>query len=81
MANFEDSSVGHTEDHTPTVYGATIDTTIYKYGSGSGNFTGNSYITFPDSVDWYFGSGAFTISIWFYINNETGFCYLGSRHY
>ena len=63
---FEDSSAGHTEDHTPTISNATIDTVTYKYGGGSGKFVNASqqYVTYPDSADWSFGTGDFTISFW-----------------
>jgi len=52
---FEDSSAGHTEVHTPTVNGATIDTAEYKYGGGSGKFVqaSSQYVTYPDSNDSY----------------------------
>jgi len=67
---FEDSSVGHTEDHTPTITGATIDTDIYKYGGGSGHFRGDLYqhVTYPDSADWNLGASDFTISAWIYVD-------------
>jgi hypothetical protein len=80
---FEDSSVGHTEDHTPTITGATIDTVTYKYGDGSGKFVqaSSQYVTYPDSADWHFGTDPFTISVWvnkgvanaitFYLAHET----------
>jgi len=63
---FIDSSAGHTEDHTPTITGATIDTTTYKYGGGSGYFGSNSEVEYNDSDDWYFPDD-FTISAWVYI--------------
>lgn len=73
MADFEDSSVGHTEVHTPTPnVGATIDTVTYKYGGGSGSFY-NGNVTFPDSVDFEFGSAPFTISCWVYNPNAAKF--------
>jgi len=70
MADFEDSSVGHTEVHTPTVTGvATIDNDTYKYGGGCGRF-GNSgiigIVIYGDSDDWDFGDGEVTISCWVY---------------
>lgn len=50
-----------------TVGGAAkISTTQSKFGGSSANFNGtNSYITFPDSVDWYLDSD-FTIEFWIY---------------
>ena len=73
MADFEDSSVGHTEDHIPTIIGATIDTTIYKYGNGSGYFNSaiTAHVSFPDSADWTLGT-THTISGWIHI--ESGKC-------
>ena len=58
-SDFSDSS---DSDHTPTVNGATIDTTIKKFGAGSGKFVtaSSQYVTYPDSADWDFGSGDFT---------------------
>jgi len=73
LADFEDSSAGHTEVHTPTPNaGATIDTVIYKYGNGSGLFY-NGNVTFPDSVDFEFGADPFTISCWVYNPNTAKF--------
>jgi hypothetical protein len=41
---------------------AQIDTAQYKFGSASGLFDGNAdYLSIPDSDDWYFGAGDFTI--------------------
>lgn len=44
---------------------AQLDTAFKKYGSAS--YLGNGaddYITFPDSDDWIFGTGKFTIDCW-----------------
>ncbi|MFA5049122.1 MAG: LamG-like jellyroll fold domain-containing protein [Patescibacteria group bacterium] len=51
---------------TVTKYGtAQIDTAQSKFGGASGLFDGNSdYLTIPDSDDWYFGTGDFTIDFW-----------------
>ena len=63
---FEDSSIGHSEVHTPTITGATIDTDVYKYGGGSGKFDGGiQNVTFSDSSDWDW-TELFTISCWVY---------------
>jgi len=44
---------------------AQIDTAQYKFGGASGLFDGNGdYLTVPDSADWYFGAGDFTIDVW-----------------
>ena len=44
---------------------AQLDTAQYKYGTSSLLLDGNSdYVTVPDSDDWAFGSGDFTIDMW-----------------
>ena len=44
---------------------AQIDTTYKKFGTGSALFDGTGdYLSIPDSTDWDFGSGAFTIDFW-----------------
>jgi len=61
--DFVDSS---SSNHTVTAIGnSQIDTSQYKFGGASGLFDGNGdYLTIPDSTDWYFGSGDFTIDLW-----------------
>jgi hypothetical protein len=56
---------GSTLAHTMTAYGnAQIDTGQSKFGA-SGLFSGNgAYLSTPDSADWAFGSGDFTIDFW-----------------
>ena len=84
---FEDSSIGHSEVHTPTVEGATIDTDVYKYGGGSGHFNGNygaqyfEFVHYPASPDWYFGTDPFTISCWVYKQNGVYFSDYVSQDY
>ena len=57
--------------HTMTFEGtAQLDTAVVKYGDSSLLLDGDSdYITAPDSTDWQFGSGDFTIEFWYYFNN------------
>lgn len=44
---------------------AKIDTSQSKFGGASGSFDGtNSYLSTPDSADWNFGTGDFTIDFW-----------------
>jgi len=52
--------------HVVTAGGnAQIDTAQSKFGGASGLFDGTGdYLTTPDSDDWNFGTGAFTIDIW-----------------
>ena len=61
-SDFSDSSGS---GHTPTVSGATIDTSIKKFGAGSGKFVNASsqYVSYPDSLDWFFGTDDFTIDL------------------
>lgn len=48
---------------------AQIDTAQYKYGGASGLFDGaGDYLSVPDSADWYFGSGDFTVDFWIRFN-------------
>ena len=55
-----------TSAHTITENGnAQIDTAQSKFGGASGLFDGTGdYLSTPDSADWYFGTGAFTIDFW-----------------
>jgi len=60
---FPDSSAS---THTVTAYGdAQIDTSEKKLGGASAKFDGDGdYLSVPDSEDWNFGSGDFTIDFW-----------------
>ena len=51
---------------TVTAYGnALISTYTKKFGTASGLFDGvEDYLSVPDSADWYFGTGDFTIDLW-----------------
>jgi len=49
---------------------AQVDTTIFKYGTGSMQFDGTGdYLTISDSPLFAFGSGDFTIEAWIYANS------------
>lgn len=70
---FTDSRL--TNPHTVTAHGtAQIDTSVKKWGTGSGSFDGNSdYLTIPDSPDWdVFGSNSdnWTIDFWTRESND-----------
>jgi hypothetical protein len=44
---------------------AQIDTAQSKFGNASALFDGaGDYLSVPDSADWAFGTGAFTIDFW-----------------
>lgn len=62
-SDFTDSS---DNNHTPTVNGATIDTTNKKFGAGSGKFVraSSQYVTYPDHADFTLGSSNFVIDFW-----------------
>lgn len=50
-----------------------INTAVKKYGSGSARFDGNGdYLSFPDSDDWYFDTGKFTIDTWVNFSDLSG---------
>jgi len=52
---------------------AQIDTAQYKIGTSSLLLDGNSdYVTVPDSTDWDFGTGDFTIDLWVRHSSLTG---------
>jgi hypothetical protein len=66
--NGADASTTFTDEagHTMTAVGnAQIDTAQSKFGGASGLFDGTGdRVTTPDSDDWHFGSGDFTIDFW-----------------
>jgi hypothetical protein len=64
------SAYAGTAAHTVTAYGnAQITTAQWKFGGASGLFHGSGdYLSAPDSNDWYFGSGDFTIDFWVRFN-------------
>jgi hypothetical protein len=46
--------------------------TVKKFGYGSAYFNGASYLWGSATTDWFFGTGAFTIECWVYINANSG---------
>lgn len=58
---FLDSSLS---PKTATVSGAQIVTAQFKFGGASGEFVTGDYLTIPDSADFGFGTGDFTIEFW-----------------
>jgi hypothetical protein len=69
--SFPDSSPSA---RTITAYGnAQVDATTKKYGSGSITLDGTGdYLDTPNSADFDFGSGDFTLEAWVYINAGSG---------
>lgn len=63
-----------TNVHTVTAHGnAQIDTSEKKFGTGSALLlAAGDYLTVPDSDDWNFGTGDFTIDFWTYLGDVTG---------
>jgi len=50
---------------TVTNNNVTFSDSIYKFGTHAASFNGSSsYLSVPDSDDWNFGSGDFTIDLW-----------------
>ena len=64
--DLNDIALGHSEEHTPSNYGVTLNTTVKKFGAASGAFVraSNQYISYPYSADFQFGAGNFTIETW-----------------
>jgi hypothetical protein len=61
------------KNNLETVGNAQIDTTTKKYGTGSMEFDGTGdYLDFPQTVDFAFGTGDFTVEFWAYLNSATG---------
>jgi hypothetical protein len=69
-------------NHTVVAYnGASIDTTVKKWGSGSLSVDGvNDYVAIADSPDWDFGTGNFTIEFWFRLKDQDGYNWLLNRN-
>lgn len=61
--NFTDSSASN---RTATNSGVTFSNSIYKFGGYSATFDGSSYLTYPNSTAWNFGSSNFNISAQIY---------------
>lgn len=71
-------------DSSPNKYPVTpngdvkIDTSQYKFGGASAYFDGaGDYLTVPDSDDWTFGTGSFTIDFWARVNSSETFGLFG----
>ncbi|MDP2913318.1 MAG: LamG domain-containing protein, partial [Candidatus Omnitrophota bacterium] len=73
------SSDSSSNPHPVTFYGDVhIETDISKFGGSSLALDGDGdYLTLPDSDDWNFGSGDFTIDLWAYV---TAFDYQYTIH-
>ena len=55
-----------------TVGSAQISTSVKKYGTGSLSFNGTTdYLISPNGSSLTFGTGAFTVECWIYLNNVT----------
>ena len=50
--------------HTVTRENAVTKTGVKKFGTASGYFDGTSLLTIPDSANWDYGAGDFTIDFW-----------------
>jgi hypothetical protein len=57
-----------------------IDTAQSKFGGASALFDGTGdYLNTPDSDDWNYGTGKFTIDFWVRFNSVASFCYFYSQ--
>ena len=65
-----------------TVGNAQISTSVKKYGTGSLAFDGSGdYLAGPYSPNLDFGTGDFTVELWFYFNGSvTGAGFIGSKN-
>jgi len=73
---FADSS---SSSHSVTNSGVQPDTVNKKFGTGSAYFQGSSYLSIPDSNDWTFGTGDFTIDAWVKAKYGTGGKHIASQ--
>jgi hypothetical protein len=65
---------------TVTNNNVTFSDTIKKFGTHSASFNGsNAYLTVPDSTDWDFGTGDFTIDCWVVFNTVSSTQYIWSQ--
>ncbi len=75
--NGTDASTTFTDEigHSVTANGnAQIDTAQKKFGTGSGQLDGSGdYLTIPDSADWDFGTGDFTVELWIRFGTTSGY--------
>jgi hypothetical protein len=71
---FSDQST-QTSGHGAATFGgsAKLSSTQFKYGSTALSLNGSTdYITWPDSSDWHWGSGTFTVEGWIYPTSVSG---------
>jgi hypothetical protein len=61
----DSSSSGHTVTMSSGSYPRT-ETGTKKFGTASGKWNNASYLQVPDSADWHFGSGDYTVDFWLY---------------
>lgn len=70
---FTDSSTNQVAKTQTANGNAQIDTAQSKFGGASGLFDGTGdYLTTPDSADFNYGTGDFTIDFWVRFNTRTG---------
>jgi hypothetical protein len=70
------------KSHTFTTIGSPrLSSSQFKFGSASAFFNGSSKIFTPDSEDWNFGNGDFTIELWLRLNNTSSpQCIIGQHN-
>ncbi len=69
LLNFTNAGIydGTMKNNLETVGGASVSTSVVKYGSGSMYFDGTGdYLKLPSNALYAFGTGAYTIEFWIY---------------
>lgn len=74
LQHMDDAALADVKGHTVTLNGnAARSSTQSKFGGFSAAFDGSGdYLALPNSVDWAFGTGDFTIEAWIYSAAPTG---------
>lgn len=64
LMHFDTSSFTDEKAHVITNASVTFDIVNQQFGAGAASFGGTAYLSTPDSADFSFGTGNFTISFW-----------------
>lgn len=81
LLHFENNATDSSAiNNLPTNNGVTFSNTVYKFGSYGAGFNGSSsYLRVPDSANWEFGNGDFTIDFWYRAGATGGYRGIISR--
>jgi hypothetical protein len=69
----DESPSAHTLSRSGTSLTAEIDTAEFVFGASSLRVPANAGVSAPDSADWAFGAGEFTLEAWIIWNDQTSF--------